>query len=122
LKPIARGEIYFSRLDPVEGREQGGRRPVLVVSSNRLNRRPLLVTVITGTDAKNVDRDYSTNVRVPASESGLPLDTVFLAFQVRSIDPVRFADPRTGEIRMAGRLSAPRMREVEGALRKVLDL
>ncbi len=122
MRPFFRGEIYFSRLDPVEGREQGGRRPVLIVSSDSLNRRPLLVTVITGTDARNMDRDYSSNVRVPARESGLPIDTVFLAFQIRSVDPSRFAHPKTGEVRLAGRLSASRMRQVDEALRKVLAL
>jgi mRNA interferase MazF len=122
VKPILRGEIYFSRLDPVEGHEQGGRRPVLVVSSDRINRRPLVVTVIPGTDGRDIDRNYPSNVRVPATESGLPLETIFLAFQVRALDPSRFAHPRTGSIRPAGRIPASRMREVDEALRKVLAL
>jgi len=29
---IQRGEIYFVDLNPVQGREQAGRRPVLVLS------------------------------------------------------------------------------------------
>jgi mRNA interferase MazF len=29
---IHRGEIYFVSLDPVKGREQAGKRPVLVLS------------------------------------------------------------------------------------------
>lgn len=28
--PIQRGEIYFVNLNPVEGREQAGNRPVLI--------------------------------------------------------------------------------------------
>ena len=122
MRPVLRGEIYFSRLDPVEGREQGGRRPVLVVSSDRINRRPLVVSVIPGTDGRDIDRDYPTNVRIPASESGLPLETIFLAFQVRSLDPSRFAHPGIGEIHRAGRLSESRMSEVADALRLVLAL
>ncbi len=31
--PIRRGEIYFVNLNPVEGREQAGNRPVLVLNS-----------------------------------------------------------------------------------------
>lgn len=30
---IPRGEIYFVNLNPVEGKDQAGRRPVLVLSS-----------------------------------------------------------------------------------------
>jgi mRNA interferase MazF len=65
---IRRSEIYFVSLDPVNGREQAGKRPVLVVSSDAINAQPLVVTVVVGTDAGNVSRDYPTNVRVIAKE------------------------------------------------------
>ena len=117
-----RGQIYFVDLDPTHGREQAGRRPVLVVSTDAINRQPLVVTVIVGTDAKNVPRDYPTNVRVTAAETGLPRDTVFLAFQVRSLDPGRFIAPRTRRPTLAGVVPPTRMAEVEQALRLVLEL
>src|ERR1035441_74108 len=88
-----RGQIYFTSLDPTQGREQSGRRPVLVVSSDAINGQPLVVAVIVGTDAANMQRDYPTNIRVTAAESGLPRDTVFLAFQLRSLDPSRLIGP-----------------------------
>ena len=113
---IRRGQIHFASLDPVRGREQSGCRPVLVVSSDAINRLPLVVTVVVGTDAANISRDYPVNVRVTAAESGLPRDTVFLCFQVRSLDPSRLANPP------AGRLSRRRMVEIETALRLALDL
>jgi mRNA interferase MazF len=87
---IERGEIYFVDLNPVKGREQSGKRPVLVLSVNAINRLPLVVTVVVGTKGENVSRDYVTNVRVSAAESGLPMETVFLCFQVRSLDANRF--------------------------------
>jgi mRNA-degrading endonuclease toxin of MazEF toxin-antitoxin module len=37
---VSRGQIYFAALDPIQGREQAGRRPVLVISSNAINRQP----------------------------------------------------------------------------------
>jgi len=46
---IQRGEIYFVDLNPVKGREQAGRRPVLVLSVDAINKLPLVVTVIVGT-------------------------------------------------------------------------
>ena len=95
---IQRGEIYFVNLNPVKGREQAGSRPVLVLSIGAINRLPLVVTVIVGTKGENVKRDYPTNVRVSSKESGLPIETVFLCFQIRSLDPKRFPDKAAGKI------------------------
>lgn len=119
---ISRGQIYFVNLSPTHGREQAGRRPVLVVSADAINRQPLVVTVVVGTDAKNVPRDYPTNVRVTTKETGLPRDTVFLCFQIRSLDPARFFNPKTHRPNLAGTLPPARMAEVEGALKLVLNL
>jgi mRNA interferase MazF len=119
---IRRGEIYFASLDPAEGREQSGYRPVLVVSSDAINRQPLVVAVVPGTDAANVARDYPTNVRVTARETGLPRDTVFLCFQLRSLDQARLSNPATKSPRAAGGLSPARMAEVDQALKLVLNL
>lgn len=113
---IERSEIYFVNLNPVQGREQAGQRPVLVLSINAINRIPLVVTVVVGTKGSNVTRDYSTNVRVSPDESGLPLETVFLGFQVRSLDASRFSDQPTGK------LSDEKMLEVENAVRYCLGL
>src|SRR5256885_7477629 len=95
---IQRGEIYFVNLNPVQGREQAGQRPVLVLSIDAINRLPLVVTVVVGTKGANISRDYPTNVRVPAAESGLPMETVFLCFQVRSLDSRRFPNKPAGKI------------------------
>jgi mRNA interferase MazF len=113
---IQRGDIYFVNLNPVRGREQAGERPVLVLSINAINRLPLVVTVVVGTKGENVRRDYPTNVRVPPEESGLALETVFLGFQLRSLDPDRF----TG--RSAGQVSGTTLRKVEDAVRYCLGL
>ena len=119
---ISRGQIYTVDLAPTRGREQAGRRPVLVVSADAINRQPLVVTVVVGTDAKKVPRNYPTNVRVPAQETGLPKDTVFLCFQIRSLDPGRFRDLRTGRADSVGSLPAHRMEEVDRAIKLALDL
>ena len=89
---------------------------MLVVSSNAINRQPLVVTVVAGTDASKVSRDYPVNLRVSAPETGLPRDTVFLCFQLRSLDPTRF--PASA----AGRLSEDRMGQVDSILKRVLSL
>lgn len=113
---VHRGEIYLVNLNPVHGREQSGRRPVLVLSVDSINRLPLVVTVVVGTKGENITRDYPTNVRVSAAESGLPLDTVFLGFQLRSRDSSRF---RGGP---AGRISGSSLEKIETAVRYCLGL
>ncbi len=119
---ISRGQIYFVNLNPIKGREQSGRRPVLVVSADAINHRPLAVTVAVGTKSSNVPHDYPTNVRVTALEAGLPHDTLFLCFQLRSLDPSRFRDQKSGLTVPAGLMPPRRMAEVDEALRLVLSL
>jgi len=113
---IQRSQIYFVNLNPTQGREQAGERPVLILSIDATNEQPLVVTVIVGTKGDNVRRDYLTNVRVPVAESRLPMETVFLGFQIRSLDAKRF--PSTP----AGQLSQAKMVEVEIAVRHCLGL
>lgn len=113
---VKRGEIYFVNLNPVKGREQAGHRPVLILSVDSINRLPLVVTVVVGTKGANISRDYQTNVRVSAKESGLPMETVFLCFQVRSLDTKRFPEQPAGE------LSNEAMSSIEDAVRFSLGL
>ena len=113
---IQRGDIFFVNLNPVQGREQSGKRPVLVISSDQINQLPLVVTVIVGTKGENIQRDYPSNVRIAAADSGLPMETVFLCFQIRSLDSSRF--PATP----SGYLSSASMKQIEEAIRYCLDL
>jgi mRNA interferase MazF len=111
-----RGDIYFVNLNPVQGREQAGQRPVLVLSIDAINRLPLVITVVVGTKGSNVSRDYPTNVRVTAVDSGLPMETVFLCFQLRSLDANRF--PATP----AGKVTRKVLEQIEEAVRYCLGL
>ena len=114
--PVQRGEVYFVDLNPVQGREQAGHRPVVVLSVDSINNLPLVVTVVVGTKGENVSRDYPTNVRVSPAESSLPIETVFLCFQVRSLDPKRFpTNP-------AGKVSDAALTRIEDAVRYCLGL
>ncbi|WP_392535148.1 type II toxin-antitoxin system PemK/MazF family toxin [Nostoc sp. C117] len=76
----------------------------------------MVVTVVVGTKGTNIKYDYPTNIRVSPSDSGLRLETVFLCFQIRSLDQNRFpADP-------VGKISDSKMIEVETAVRYCLGL
>lgn len=113
---MQRGDVYFVNLNPVQGREQAGDRPVVVVSVDAINALPLVVTVVVGTKGANIPREYPTNVRVAPEESGLPMETVFLGFQLRSLDPSRFP------LRPAGRLTGSALSRLDAALRYCLGL
>ncbi len=113
---IHRGEIYFVNLNPVKGREQAGQRPVLVLSVDAINKLPLVVTVVVGTKGENISHDYPTNVRVSPEDSGLPIETIFLCFQVRSLDPERFPE------KPAGKVSDKVLKRIEMAVRYCLGL
>jgi hypothetical protein len=63
---IQRGQVYFVKLNPVQGREQAGKRPVLVLSIDAINQSPLVVTVVVGTKGENVRRDFLTKLIAPS--------------------------------------------------------
>ena len=113
---VHRREIYFVNLNPVKGREQAGQHPVLVLSVNAINKLPLVVTVVVGTKGENISRDYPTNIRVSPEDSGLAIETIFLCFQIRSLDPKRFSD------KPAGRVSDKVLEKIEAAVRYCLGL
>jgi len=113
---IQRGEIYFVDLNPVKGREQAGARPVLVLSIDAINKLPLVVTVVVGTKGENISNDYPTNVRILPEESGLPMETVFLCFQLRSLDAKRFPAKSSGKIEIEV------LEKIESAVRYCLGL
>jgi mRNA interferase MazF len=113
---IQRGDIYFVNLNPVQDREQAGHRPVLVLSINAINQLPLVVTGVVGTKGENITRDYPSNVRLSPEATGLPMETVFLCFQLRSLDPNRFLGSP------AGRVSGEALQRIENAARYCLGL
>lgn len=46
MTPVRRGEIRWADLDPVRGREQAGRRPVLILSHDVFNERSATVVAV----------------------------------------------------------------------------
>ena len=105
---VARGEIYFAELNPVQGSEQGGTRPVLVVQNDVGNAYSPTTIVLAITSQLNKAR-LPTHVAVPARESGLARDSVILAEQVRTIDKSRLRQ-------RVARLEPRTMRRIESAM------
>jgi mRNA interferase MazF len=84
--------IFRARLDPVEGSEQGGIRPVLVISYEEFNRLMPVVTVLPITSAREGRRIYSNEVLAPAEKTGLPRDSIILVHQIRTISQKRLGE------------------------------
>jgi len=116
--PISRGEVYFVELGPVIGKELNvKRRPVLVLSINDINSKPLVITVVPGTKAAGKQTNLKNSVFVaPTSANGLKCDTLFQCHQVRSLDHSRFS------LRAVGRIAPSDLLRVEAAARYCLGL
>lgn len=111
-----RGEIYFVDLGPPRGREQAFQRPVVVLSIDSYNQMPLVVVVVPGTKGAEVATDYQSDLRVPPTDAGLPLETVFKCLQLTAVDVRKFPAKR------AGRLSGRYLALLEDKVRHVLGL
>lgn len=85
---VMRGEIYFAQLNPVQGSEQGGTRPVLVVQNDIGNTHSPTTIVLAITSQISKAR-LPTHVELGKVESGLARDSVVLAEQIRTIDKSR---------------------------------
>jgi mRNA interferase MazF len=91
----ARGEVWLADLNPTRGREQAGRRPVLVVSEDLFNRGPAgLVVVLPLTSAL---LGAPLHVAVQPPEGGLENESAILCDAARSV-PVERLVTRWGAV------------------------
>ena len=92
-----RGEVWLARLDPVQGSEQAGTRPVLILQNDRVGR--FTTTVLAVPFTTNLRRAaLPTAVQVPRGEGGLKAESVLLCHQLRVLDKARLQS-RLGMIR-----------------------
>jgi mRNA interferase MazF len=110
---MVRGEVYQADLNPVAGSEQGGKRPVLIVSRDAINVNAPIVIAVPLTSRENKRRLYPTHVELGAG--GLAKDSVALCEQVRAISKDRLT-------KKIGQVSPQRMTAVDAALKISLDL
>jgi mRNA interferase MazF len=108
-----RGEIWLADLRPTRGREQGGRRLVVVLSVDFFNAGPAdLVVVLPLTSTL---RDIPLQVRVRKGDGGTRNDSAILCEAIRSVSKDRL-------VSRWGHLSQELMSEVEDRLRILLGL
>jgi mRNA interferase ChpB len=79
---VKRGEIYLVSLDPGEGREQRGTRPVLVISPaafNQMTKAPVVLPITNG-------GAFAKRIRFAVPISGIGTAGVVRCDQPRTID------------------------------------
>jgi len=109
-----RGEIYIANLDPVEGSEQGGIRPVVVVQNDTGNHYS--PTTIISPITSHISKKPDLPVHVVCQRIyGLPYPSMVLTEQSRAISKTRMQ-------RYVGYLTDEQMHLVSQALKVCLNL
>jgi mRNA-degrading endonuclease toxin of MazEF toxin-antitoxin module len=81
---MKRGEIWLVGLDPTEGHEQTGRRPVLIVSPEAFNRVTKVPVIVPITSGRNFAR--AAGFAVSLTGSGIRTTGVVRCDQPRALD------------------------------------
>ncbi len=88
-------EIYWVDLNPVKGSEQSGKRPVVIVSGDTMNKN-LGVSIVCPLSTKV--KDYAACVKLKKTElNNLKFDSEIITFQIRTVSHERFLN-KIGEI------------------------
>lgn len=87
-RTIKRGDIFYAELNPVIGSEQGGIRPVLIISNNMGNRFSPTVIIAAITSRVQTKAKLPTHTAVK-DYKGLDKDSIVLLEQIRTIDKQR---------------------------------
>lgn len=100
-----RGEVWYANLNPTQGSEQSGVRPVLIFQNDRINQATTTTLIIPFTS--NLRRAALPScVQVAQGEGSLTTESILLCHQLRVLDETRL-DYKLGKV------SAQTMAEVE---------
>lgn len=112
---MIKGDVYEAALDPTEGSEQGGTRPVVIVSRDIINQNSPVVLIVPLSKREIHPRIYPSQVEIRAGDGGLSKDSVAMAEQVRAIAKTRLK-------KGLGHLPNPVIVKINAALKIALDL
>lgn len=90
-RTIRRGDIYYADLNPVIGSEQGGTRPVLIISNDIGNKHSPTVIIAAITSRVHTKAKLPTHTAIKDFE-GLNKDSIILLEQIRTIDKKRLRE------------------------------
>ncbi|HPO12282.1 MAG TPA: type II toxin-antitoxin system PemK/MazF family toxin [Candidatus Hydrogenedentes bacterium] len=108
-----RGDIWVAYLDPVEGHEQSGRRPCLVLSEDVFNHGPSELVVVLPLTSKKHDIPLRIAIEPPEGET--KRNSYIMPEMIRSISSARLLE-------YWGKIDGNTMRRVEEHVRILLGL
>ena len=109
----SRGEVWFLNLDPIQGHEQAGSRPALIISVDQFNHGPAALAVVLPITSKAKGIPFHVPLHPP--EGGLKQLSFIKCEDVRSVSTMRL-------MQRWGRISLQTMLAVEDRLRILLGL
>ena len=110
-----RWQIFIADLNPVEGSEQGGTRPVIIISNEDFNQIMPVITILPVTALKDGSRIYPGEVLLSRGQANLERNSLVLAYQIRTISKKRL-------VRFIGSLAnLETRRKIEDAVKSHLD-
>ena len=111
---IKRGDIVLCDLNPVQGTEQSGLRPTVIIQINVANAVSphTIIAPLTSKIKKNI---LSSHVFIPSGVGGLAQDSIILCEQIRVIDKSRI-------IRILGHLEPSYLNKLSQALVFILGI
>lgn len=92
---VKKWDIWFLNLNPTQGSEQKGVRPVLVISNDAVNDNLTVFTCIPFSSVKTGTKIYPTEVFLSSLESNLPRDSVLMLQQIRTVSEDRILNKVT---------------------------
>ena len=112
---VRQGEVFWVDLGPPRGSAPSGRRPVVVVQSDRFNKSRIQTTVVAAVTSNVRLAQAPGNVALRRGEAGLARPSVVNVSQVRTID-------RTDLGARIGALPRERLQEVRSGLALLLEI
>ena len=107
---ILRGEIRWANLNPVQGREQGGQRPVLILSRDIFNQRSGTVIAVSIT-SRNQRAGFPLTLEV--TSCSLPKRSWVKISQIRTLSTKRIG-------RKIGLISPEEMSQIVDGLNEII--
>ena len=104
-------EIWYADLDPSQGREQAGYRPVVIISGNVLNK---YLDIVIACPLTTKIKNYKGNIVLqPDGQNGLPEPSEVLVFHIRSLSKSRL-------VKKLGTITQNQLNEIKQGLQDIL--
>jgi mRNA interferase MazF len=108
IDPLRRGEVWLANLNPTQGSEQAGTRPVIIFQNDVVSQ--FSTTVITIPLTTNLRRaSLPICLPIELGDGGLAQESVALCFQMRVLDKTRL-------IRRLGQLNIETVAQLEAVV------